>query len=300
MQRIFVTGATGFVGHAVVRALLHHGFLVRCLVRRGSEAELRGFESIDRVPGDVLKPEGLAEAVEGCAAVIHLVGIIREHRARGITFERLHPLATANMLGVAHEAGVKRYVHMSALGTRADARARYHRTKWEAEEVVRASALEWTIFRPSIIYGAGDELVSMLARLVRRAPVVPVLGSGETRLQPIAVEHVAEGFVRALRTPMSVGQTYEVAGPATYRFVELLDLIGAAIGRPRVRKVHVPLGLVSAATRALGWLPFFPVTSDQLIMLGEDNVTDPMRFYTDFGIAPESLGAGLKRMFPAS
>src|SRR6266699_3165722 len=77
MQRIFVTGATGFVGHAVVRALLHHGFLVRCLVRRGSEAELRGFESIDRVPGDVLKPEGLAEAVEGCAAVIHLVGIIR-------------------------------------------------------------------------------------------------------------------------------------------------------------------------------------------------------------------------------
>ena len=85
MQRIFVTGATGFVGHAVVRALLQHGFLVRCLVRRGSEAELRGFESIDRVPGDVLKPEGLAEAVEGCAAVIHLVGIIREHRARGIT-----------------------------------------------------------------------------------------------------------------------------------------------------------------------------------------------------------------------
>ena len=82
-------------------------------------------------------------------------------------------------------------------------------------------------------------------------------------------------------------------------FVELLDFIGAAIGRPRVRKVHVPLGLVSAATRALGWLPFFPVTTDQLIMLGEDNVTDPMRFYTDFGIAPESLAAGLKRMFPA-
>jgi uncharacterized protein YbjT (DUF2867 family) len=298
MQRIFVTGATGFVGHVVVRALLHHGFLVRCLVRRGSESELRGFESIDRVPGDVLKPEGLVHAVEGCAAVIHLVGIIRERRARGITFERLHPLATANMLGVAHEAGVKRYIHMSALGTRSDARARYHQTKWEAEEIVRASALEWTIFRPSLIYGAGDEFVSMLARLVRRAPVVPVLGSGQTRLQPVAVEHVAEGFVRALRTPASVGQVYEVAGPEAYRFLDILDLVGAAVGRKRVRKVHVPLGLVRAATHTLGWLPFFPVTTDQLIMLGEDNVTEPMRFYTDFGIAPESFVAGLRRMFP--
>jgi NADH dehydrogenase len=300
MQRIFVTGATGFVGHAVVRALLHHGFLVRCLVRRGSESELRGFESIDRVPGDVLKPEGLVHAVEGCAAVIHLVGIIREHRARGVTFERLHPLATANMLGVAHEAGVKRYLHMSALGTRSDARARYHQTKWEAEEIVRASALEWTIFRPSLIYGTGDEFVSMLARLVRRAPVVPVLGSGQTRFQPVALEHVAEGFVRALRIPASVGQVYEVAGPQAYRFLDILDLIGAAVGRRRVRKVHVPLGLVRAATHGLGWLPFFPVTTDQLIMLGEDNVTEPMRFYTDFGIAPESFVAGLHRMFASA
>src|SRR5262249_8690884 len=251
-------------------------------VRGGSEAELRGFESIGRVPGDVLEPEGLAEAVEGCAALIHLVGIIREHRTRGITFERLHPLATANMLGVAHEAGVKRYLHMSALGTRVDAPARYHRTKWEAEEVVRASALDWTIFRPSLIYGAGDAFFSMLARLVRRAPLVPVLGPGATRLQPVAVEHVAEGFVRALRTPLAVGQTYEVAGPEAYRFVELLDLVGAAIGRPRVRKVHVPLGLVSAATRAFGWLPFFPVTRGQLVMLGGGNIAPPQRLHTDF------------------
>ena len=106
MQRIFVTGATGFVGHAVVRALLTHGFLVRCLVRPGSEALLKGFESIDRVPGDVLDPDGLPPSVEGCSAIIHLVGIIREHRATGVTFDRLHTQATANMLGVAREAGV--------------------------------------------------------------------------------------------------------------------------------------------------------------------------------------------------
>src|SRR5262245_38217408 len=156
MQRIFVAGATGFVGRSVVRALLARGFLVRWLVRHGSERLLKGVESIDRVPGDVLRPEGLVACAEGCAAIVNLGGIIREHRARGVTFERLHVQATANLLRVAREAGVKRYVQMSALGARPDARSSYHRTKSRAEEAVRDSGLQWTIFRPSIIFGPGD------------------------------------------------------------------------------------------------------------------------------------------------
>jgi len=299
MQRIFVTGATGFVGHAVVRTLLAHGFLVRCLVRPGSEALLKGFESIDRVPGDVLEPDGLPPSVEGCSAIIHLVGIIRERRASGVTFDRLHTQATANMLGVAREAGVKRYVQMSAVGTRPGAVSHYHRTKWQAEEVVRASALDWTIIRPSLIFGPGDEFVSVLARMIRRLPAVPVLGDGQYLLQPVAVEQVAEGFARALRLPLTVGQTYEVAGPQPQRFVELLDQIGVALGVMRVRKIHIPLGLIKIMIRAFGWLPFFPVTADQLIMLEEGNVTNPERFYADFGITPEPLAQGLKRMLEA-
>jgi uncharacterized protein YbjT (DUF2867 family) len=297
MQRIFVTGATGFVGHVVVRTLLAHGFLVRCLVRPGSEALLKGFESIDRVPGDVLEPDGLPPSVEGCSAIIHLVGIIREHRATGVTFDRLHTQATANMLGVAREAGVKRYIQMSAVGTRSGAVSRYHRTKWQAEEVVRASALDWTIIRPSLIFGPEDEFISVLARMIRRLPVVPVLGDGQYQVQPIAVEQVAEGFARALRLPLTVGQTYEVAGPQPYRFVELLDQIGVALGVARARKIHIPLRLIKVMTRAFGWLPFFPVTKDQIIMLEEGNVADPTRFYADFNITPEPLAVGLKRMF---
>lgn len=300
MQRVFVTGGTGFVGRSVIRALLANGFLVRCLVRPGSEPALRGFESIDRVPGDVLRPDGLVACAEGCAAVIHLVGIIRERPTRGVTFERLHTQATQNMLGVAKSAGVKRYLQMSALGTRPNARSRYHQTKWRAEEAVRASGLGWTIFRPSIIFGPGDEFVSVLARMVRRLPVVPVLGDGQYRLQPIPVEQVAEGFARAVRSEGSVGQTYEVGGPAAYRFVEILDLIGAAVGRPRVRKIHAPLGAVKLATRLLQWLPFYPVTMDQLYMLEEENVTDPSRFFGDFGIKSEPLADGLRRMFAGS
>ena len=297
MQRIFVTGATGFVGRAVVRALLAHGFLVRCLVRPGSESALKGFESIDRVPGDVLEPDGLPPSVEGCSAIIHLVGIIRERRAAGVTFDRLHTQATANMLGVAREAGVKRYIHMSAAGTRANAVSRYHQTKWQAEEVVRASALDWTIFRPSLIFGPGDEFVSVLARMIRRLPAVPVLGDGQYRIQPIAVEQVAEAFTRALRLPVARRQTYEAGGPEPHRFVELLDLIGQALGMRRVRKVHVPLSMVKAMTYAFGWLPFSPVTTDQIIMLEEGNVTASERFYADFNLAPEPLAEGLKRMF---
>ena len=295
-QRVFVTGGTGFVGKAVVRALLAHGFLVRCLVRPGSESDLKGFESIDRVPGDVMNADGLAPSMEGCSAVVHLVGIIRERRARGVTFERLHTEATRNMLAVARAAGITRYAQMSALGTRPGARARYHRTKWEAEEAVRASKLDWTIFRPSIIFGRGDAFVSTLARAVQRLPVMPVLGDGRYRLQPVPVEQVAEGFARALRAPRSVGQTYEVAGPAPYAFVDLLDEIGRAVGRPRVRKVHVPLAPVRGLTRALDWLPFYPLSSDQLVMLEEESVTDPSRFFAELGLEPQPLPVGLRRM----
>jgi len=300
MQRIFVTGGTGFVGRSLVRALLAGGFLVRCLVRPGSESDLKGFESIDRVPGDVLRPKGLAAYAEGCAAIVHLVGIIREHQGRGVTFDRLHVQATANMLSVAKEAGVRRYLQMSALGTRPDARSAYHQSKWRAEEAVRASPVPWTIFRPSIIFGPGDEFISVLAKLIRRLPVVPVLGDGRYRLQPIPVEQVAEGFVRALRLQKSVGQTYEVGGPEPYPFVEILDRIGAALGRRTVKKIHVPLGAVKFVTRALGWLPFYPLTMDQIIMLEGESVTDPTRFFEDFGIAPEPLARGLARMLGAA
>jgi NADH dehydrogenase len=299
-QRVFVTGGTGFVGKAVVRALLAQGFLVRCLVRPGSEHDLKGFESIDRVPGDVMSPDGLAPSMEGCSALIHLVGIIREQRGRGVTFERLHIQATRNMIALARAAGIRRYLQMSALGTRPGARARYHRTKWEAEEAVRASDLDWTIFRPSIIFGRGDAFVSALAGAVKRLPAMPVLGDGRYRLQPIPVEQVAEGFARALRVPASVRQTYEVAGPVPYAFVDLLDEIGRALGRVRVRKLHVPLAPVRVMTRALDWLPLYPVSRDQLIMLEEESVTDPARFFGDLGLSPEPLAAGLRRMLAAS
>lgn len=296
MRRVFVTGATGFVGRSVIQALRSDGYVVRCLVRRGSERDLRGLGAVERVEGDILVRRGLEEGMAGCQAVVHLVGIIRERPAAASTFEMVHTQGTINVLEAAMAAGVRRHLHMSALGSRPGARARYHQTKWAAEEAVRASGLAWTIFRPSIIYGRGDEFVTMLAHMVERSPVVPVIGSGRQRLQPVLVEHVAEGFARALALPATEKQVYEVGGPDRVTMVELLDAIGSALGHRRVRKAHVPLGFMRPLTRVLHRLPGFPVTPDQLRMLEEDNVCDPAPFYAAFRLEPVPLATGLRRM----
>jgi uncharacterized protein YbjT (DUF2867 family) len=294
-RRIFVTGATGFVGRAVVPALRARGYAVRCLVRRGSELDLRGMEAIERVEGDVLSPDTLERDMAGCDTVVHLVGIIREEPATLSTFERIHTQGTMNVLEAAVTTGVRRYVHMSALGSRPGARSRYHRSKWAAEEAVRASPIPWTIFRPSIIYGRGDQFVNLCASMVRY-PVVPVIGSGQQRLQPVPVEHVAEGFARAVELAGTVKHSYDVGGPEAVTMVQLLDKIGAALGRTRVRKVHVPMGLVGPAATLLHRLPGFPLTPDQLLMLEEDNVCDPQPFYSTFGLTPIPLATGLRAM----
>ena len=294
VHRVFVTGATGFVGRAVVQALRGEGYVVRCLVRRGSEPDLRGVGAIERVEGDVLAPQLLDEGMAGCGAVIHLVGIIREHIATNTTFYRVHVQGTVNVVAAAAAAGVRRYVHMSALGAREGARSRYHQTKWAAEEAVHACSLPWTIVRPSVIYGRGDGFVSLLVWVVRRLPVVPLIVGG--RLQPVPVEQVAQGVARALSRPSAVKQTYEVGGPDRVTLGELVDLIGKALGRRRILKFNVPRGVVWAATRVLHRLPFFPLTPDQLLMLEEDNVCDPAPFFSTFGLAPLPLATGLRQL----
>ncbi len=288
-MKIFIAGGTGFVGGHIVEALRKQGHTVRLLVhRRGPETS----NGVDQVEGDVTLLESIESAAEGCDAVINLVGIIREFPARGVTFERLHVQATANMLTATSKAGIRRYLQMSALGTRPDAVSRYHGTKFQAEELVRSSGLDMTILRPSLIYGPKDAFINMLAGQLRLAPIMPVIGSGTYRLQPIHVSDVARCFAMALQLNESIGQCYELCGNERLTYLELLDAIATAIGRTAPFKPRAPLGVMKLIIPIFQHLPQFPITMDQLQMLIEENICDGS-WKKVFGFEPRSFQEGI-------
>jgi uncharacterized protein YbjT (DUF2867 family) len=270
-MRIFLAGGTGFVGGHVRCALLEKGHELRVLTHRRLACSEPGIEAVE---GDVTRPETLGAAMQGCGAVINLVGIIREFPARGITFEKLHVAATKNLLAAARHAGIRRFIQMSALGARPGAVALYHQTKYRAEEEIRASDLDWTIFRPSVIYGPKDDFINKLAELVRNFPFVPVIGDGLYRLQPIDGNDVARCFAMALDIPETVGQSYGLCGRDRITYLELLEIIARTLGKRSVRTLNVPVPFMKLAASLLQRLSFFPVTTDQITMLLEESICD--------------------------
>lgn len=288
-MKIFIAGGTGFVGGHLKRELLERGHEVRMLVHKRSPETA---SAVEQVEGDVTRLESFVQAVNGCDAVINLVGIIREFPSRGVTFESLHVQATANMLAAALKSGVNRYLQMSALGARPNAVSKYHKTKFRAEELVRTSSLSWTIMRPSLIFGPKDAFVNMLARQMRLAPVMPVIGNGRYRLQPIHADDVARCFARALEMPETSGQCYELCGNNRMSYVELLDAVAAALGKSAPFKPQAPLGLMKLVIPVMQHLPQFPITMDQLQMLIEENICDG-RWKEAFQVEPIDFKAGI-------
>lgn len=290
-MKIFISGGTGFVGGHLCRELLSRGHQLRLLVHSARTENTAG---IEQFPGDVTDRGRCIAGASGCDAVINLVGIIREFPGRGVTFKQLHEEATANMLAAAGENGIRRYLQMSALGSRPQAVSGYHRSKYAAEEMVVASGLESTIFRPSLIFGSGDAFVNMLAGYIRSFGIVPVIGNGLYRLQPIAAGDVARCFALALEMPGTIGQVYTLCGPDRLTYLELVDTIGRAMGRRFVLKVKNPLSLMKLVTPLLEGLPFFPLTSDQITMLLEESICDGSWRET-FGFEPTGFEEGIGR-----
>jgi NADH dehydrogenase len=295
-MQVFVSGGTGFVGSEVIRHLAAAGHQVVALVRPGSENKLVNVPNVSAHRGDVSVPDSLTEGLKGCDAVIHLVGIIREFPERKVTFERLHVEATQNMIRAVDACGIKRYLHMSANGTREDGVTPYQRSKWRAEEAVRNSQLDWTIFRPSMIFGPEGGFAEMLKELFR-LPVVPVIGDGRYRLQPVSVGQVALTFLKSLAMPETAHETYHLGGAEQYTFNEILDLTGKALGRTEVIKLHQPVALVRPVVRLLENFRAFPLTLDQLTMLLEGNVCDQRPWAKTFGIDPLSFEKGVVTCF---
>lgn len=300
-MNILVTGATGFIGRVVARELRRKGHRLLILARSPDAPAVRALATetaADVRAGDVASPAALPEVVRGADAIVHLVGIISE--AGRTTFENVHARGTAGLVAAAQAAGVSRFVHMSALGTRAGAVSRYHQTKWAAEESVRGSTLRWTIFRPSLVYGPEDHFVNLFAKMARWSPVLPVMGRDRALLQPVAVEAVARAFAASVDEPRSEHRMFDLCGPERMTFPELLDRILRVLGKWRL-KMRVPLAVARAQARVLeiligtvlGKPP--PFNRDQLIMLQEDNVGDPGPADALFGLRHPAFNEGIAR-----
>jgi uncharacterized protein YbjT (DUF2867 family) len=261
-------------------------------VRRGSLKKLKNEPGVEVFPGDCLHPETVAPAAAGCDAVIHLVGIIREFPGRGVTFERVHVQATQNLVDAARTAGVRRFLHMSALGARPEPADPYHVTNFRADEYVKASGLAYTIFRPSVVYGPRDQSINLFVRQIQRLSFFPIIGDGQYRLQPVPVDTVARAFTLALELPQTENRIYEVGGPTPLTFDALIDIIAKVVGR-RVKKIHQPVWCMRFAANLCGRFRWFPLTPGQLRMLLEGNTCDPAAFYQDFGLEPIPFASGL-------
>lgn len=286
-MKVFVTGSTGFVGNHVLNELLEKGHQVRALVRPGSEYKLKRPDEVESTPGTVEEPADLIQGMQGCDAIIHLVGIIRAFSSRGITFEKLHTEATANVVAAAKETGVSRLLHMSALGAREDGPTPYLSTKYAAEELVRESGLDFTIFRPSLIFGRGGEAIKMFSDMVAKI-VVPIIGDGKYRFQPVSASTVAQGFEKALGLEEAHGKTLDVGGPDNVTFDEIMDTLAGVKGKTIV-KIHLPVFPLRMVSSALQHAPGYPLTTDQITMLLEGSTCDEKPFYELLGLEPISL-----------
>ncbi len=266
-MNILVTGASGFVGRSVVAELLRRGHTVQAVSRQGNP--IRGAVGIAADVtdlGSVQRAFGQAANQHEVEAVVHLVGIIVE----------------------------------KALGADPSSQSGYSRTKGEAEALVRLSGLTWSIFRPSLIFGMGDEFFGRtLKQLVSLPPVVPQIGDGLFPFRPVSIADVATAFAEALKAPQAAGQTYALTGPQEYTFRELLELELKATGKSKPI-LPVPLALMNLAVPLMGLLPSPPITRDQYLMLKAGNTADPEPARTELKLPMQRLEDHLAKIVQAS
>ncbi len=297
MARIAVTGGTGFIGSRATRALLDAGHEL-VLVSRGERRGRRN-PAVTYVRANVVSGEGLAKAFEGCEVVLHLVAIIREpreqltyrltHRSDNQTFDAVNRGGAQHVADAARAAGVGHLVHISAIGVDPDPEFPYLASKWGGEQAVRGSGVPFTILRPSLVYGPGDGFFTVLTKLVRFNPVIPIAGDGRSLFQPIAVDDLARVICLAVERGPDSG-AHELGGPDHLSYDDIIHIIRAEIGARYHLEAHVPVGMILPVAMGMNaLLSRPPVTPGQLKLLKKNNVTRRDSVARDWGFEPLSF-----------
>ena len=296
MSTILVTGANGFVGSHMVPALIEAGHRVRALVRDDQgAAQVTGRlspaqrDSLEIHRGDVTRPDTLPTALVGADAVLHLVAVARDWDG-GATLRLVNTEGTRNLLSAASEAGVRRFVHLGALGVVDDPDLHYASSKVRAMVLVRESGLDWTILSPSLLFGPRDGFFNILAGLVRMSPgIVPITGKGEARFQPLAIADLGRAAVQSVGDDATIGREFLLGGPRAWTYREIVAEVMRGMGKRRLL-VPMPVAvirLVATVSEKLR-LPF-PVATDQLRQLRLDNVGPLDGVQTGFGFEPQPM-----------
>jgi uncharacterized protein YbjT (DUF2867 family) len=293
-MRIFLTGATGFLGGHILRALSARGHPVTCLVREGSAAKVcaLALPNVTVVEGEFTAPDSYVRELRGHDVVVNAVGIIRE--TPGSSFDAVHAQAPIALFDAAKQPGVRKVVQVSALGADEQAQSRYHVSKRSADRHLAALGIPYVVVRPSIVYGPGDHSMTFFQSLAA-LPLTPVPGDGAYRLHPIHVDDLVHAVVLACERDDLAGIAVDVGGGEPLPFDDVLDALARRLGRPQARKLHIPWRIMewtAAVTDALGR---GPITGEELGMLRRENFADSRPFIERFGFAPVALEAGLAR-----
>jgi uncharacterized protein YbjT (DUF2867 family) len=288
-QAVTVFGGTGFLGRRIVGQLRDAGFAVRIASRhpdRGRSLFPGGDPGISSIPADINEEGGLALALAGSFAVVNAVSLYVEHGK--YTFRSVHVEAAARVAGLAAAAGVERLVHISGIGADAHSPSPYIRSRGEGEAAVLRAFTSAILIRPSVMFGADDAFVVPILSMMRHLPVFPLFGSGDTKLQPVYVEDVAEAITRLLRSPPPE-RIYELAGPRIYTYRSLLRVLGAGLGKEPIL-LPIPFTLWKAIGSLGELLPAPPITRNQVELMERDNIASPtVAGFVNLQMAPRSL-----------
>ncbi len=294
---LLITGATGYIGRHLVARLVAQGERPRCLVRDIERAaRILPADKVEFVQGDTLQPAALEVAVRDINTIVHAAFLTADRKeAPGNHYEETNVHGTANLVKAAKEANVKRIVEISGLGTRPDRPGSYMQGRYLSEQTLIDSGLNWTIIRPSVIFGKDAPFIKGLTDLIRTAPVVPLIGGGKTMFQPIYVEDVVTVIVKVLEDPArTTDKIYTIGGPGYYSFAQVFDELLKTTHKNRI-KIYAPTPLVGIGAALMeAVLPKPPLTKAAMALFSFDNTTDLQSVERDFGFTPMSFSKYLQ------